>query len=1851
MSDERLLIDSDYFEGLAFGVFENASNVDSGRSALLEAYNAYTWTDPKKAKQILEYYGQALKFRDQDQSTFGEDVEKLAPVKMSDVTSMPGIETVQDAYTKWEELNNDYLNSKSLEPTYVVAKQQFLNDIKTHASAKRREANTEDSGVGENIRDTGARFLRGVTAGIEPIINSAVNIFTDGYELNDHLTELTNPERDGKFIHELAGAAGNVAGFVGAGALAKGAGVLGFSLTQAGDQVVDRYQDTMRLTGDPGKASKATAYEAASQTLQTVGEKLVFGRMASTMLGKPTGTIGNDVVRAAGIEGFSEGAGQAISNIAENVQKAQPELEDVWRGVGLNMALGAVAGGAATAGAHYFPSKNNSDTRAEEIRETGEPVTPVTKQVVGDIPQNVDTFVNDDVANLSAPAIVEENVTPAFESDDGTTYVETQPGKFIETGTLPFDYTFFLSEEDAKKVATAITSGENVVNTDQGVAIQHMDTEGNLTVEVLEPSRTPSVGAFPLNISNPRSPNSDTKVLPIKLGRRIREVSSSQSVGAAGPAKNLKEVESEYSRKIRTSSSVGFMRKVGDEGLFYRPQKSSDVDTEVVIPIVLRNGVDKLVEIMSKPDTAPELKARMRVQLHNMYTTAGLKAAAEGDTKLAAAIEAEYRSRAQLISDIGTSGGRTLAFNKGKIDIDVLTKPVRAGDLAYKDALITAGKEEGVDPLEIANSPENIEQLTSDIEKIERKISQAEVAGTPEEKAIYTVVADIENAAREKLIDDLTILENEKAILEQEVATIKKKAERSKRKAISKVEQAVASDSETLINVIESAKDIKNITAEESAKIGKEVDSLIKTAESKANSEVIAAAKEERATRETIRRSTYDVAVDKVTKAEAALDTLQQKMDVKLSKLYELESKAIEKNADPSAIRAKIDAEIDKLTRAENAAQQRIADAQENLRKVEEQLALDALENIETEDMLDELESGIEVQITPVKGGRRSIQIKTKKSGLNVNKLFSKKSQAFGSLSALAKGVNDLSNIFSQGKDAKDTTNAQIKELQDRIKANKELLAKSREADPLTAAERKKVDAATKRLEELLKEKIGATPESRIPRGKLETYKKYKNKLDEIKKGPKVESEESKAAKKELARLEAARRKAERLLEKKRLAEQKQAEAVRNESANQLRIIELEKMLEDTNLSNTERATVEAELLARKGTDEKDPVKRSDFARMWTSNLIGAPVGIAIGNLSGALEPVVATFGMSPDALRIFYKNVRAGELKYKTPLMEYYKGLFNSTAWKRGYKAAMIALTTGERVRATLTPKEVAAGRELLNASATIEYSQVIGDWVKATKDMKFDGSIGDNLLTAVFKASGIMSGTFLRVMTALEAQMSAVHDSSYDRASAAYYYNKAVDEGVSDAELAEYMYSPKKNWARAQAETAYKAKQLKSAGIPMTPKQQHLSSIERYLTYRPKQVEISAWKKANSVGLNAPAPGYIGYISHAIETNLKSMEGIPGLNKLKYLVPFTNSIAQLMGRAVDMTPFAFVGATMGKDFTNRTDFERMTMIGASITSTTAMAALAIAGLKQLEVPEDERLFDIVGNYSSDKKKRDVFTGNGGLLYSVKIGNVYIPFGETPFVLMLGGVASVLDRVRDGKEPSPETATEMMYAGSVMLMNNIKGLGSLSMLRGVSELMGAFSDAAKGEPDADIRVARTLLNTFKGFIPGATIWRTISRYTDNPVDAKKDIMSAIVEGIPGLQSMGGEPALNIFGEPMKKRHEEVYSMHRLFSTRGGDVDMRWLSDNGYTTPILSNLRFSDKIQAYAAKGDEAGAKALDYQFKRKVYQAASPELRDLVGRYRQAYSYSAYSDRVQEQLNTDWNKILAKHAAKIVTE
>jgi len=200
-------------------------------------------------------------------------------------------------------------------------------------------------------------------------------------------------------------------------------------------------------------------------------------------------------------------------------------------------------------------------------------------------------------------------------------------------------------------------------------------------------------------------------------------------------------------------------------------------------------------------------------------------------------------------------------------------------------------------------------------------------------------------------------------------------------------------------------------------------------------------------------------------------------------------------------------------------------------------------------------------------------------------------------------------------------------------------------------------------------------------------------------------------------------------------------------------------------------------------------------------------------------------------------------------------------------------------------------------------------------------------------------------------------------------------------------------------------------------------------------------------------------------------------------------------------------------------------------------------------------------------------------------------------------------------------------------------------MLRGISELSSALLGAAKSPDEKQlIAVTRSLISTVKGFVPSASVLRTISRYTDTPTDAKKDIQSALVEGIPGLQSAFGKPALNVFGEPMRKQGD-LLSLHRIFSTKADDLDIRWLVDNGYTTSGMDAIRFSEREQALTGK------KSPEYDLKHAAFMDSSVDIRDTVRSFRERYGSSAYRKAVQKALNERINAIIARNVAKRLQE
>ena len=354
-----------------------------------------------------------------------------------------------------------------------------------------------------------------------------------------------------------------------------------------------------------------------------------------------------------------------------------------------------------------------------------------------------------------------------------------------------------------------------------------------------------------------------------------------------------------------------------------------------------------------------------------------------------------------------------------------------------------------------------------------------------------------------------------------------------------------------------------------------------------------------------------------------------------------------------------------------------------------------------------------------------------------------------------------------------------------------------------------------------------------------------------------------------------------------------------------------------------------------------------------------------------------------------------------------------------------------------------------------------------------------------------------------------------------------------------------------------------------------------------------------------------------------------------VKFLAMFANSIAQFTNTKLAWTPYGFLDSFVG-----RTDFEKNFIRAQATTGT--IAGVAILSLLHAWKDEDgEPPFDVVSL-------------DDGYTYTFKVGDTYINTADTPLALWAYGIGKARDKMRKGEDPDPVLSVIAMQSSFTAAAATVSGIqNSVQMLQGISNIIDAFKAYGNENPDAPALLVRSIVSPLKGFIPGTSMLRTAARFFDNPVAARKDIMSAIVEGLPVIQSAYGLPSLNVFGEVMPAGKDDPdLNIHRIFSTKPSDIDIRWLVDNGYTTPTVSRMPLPKSVKDYANYLNEYGnaeSVEADYRLKHQAFREAAPELRELVRQYRETYGYSARNPEVQKSLNRAFNKIVAQHAITLL--
>ncbi len=1907
------------FDALAEGVFSNASSATDVKAGLIKAYDLYSWDNPDEVAASLEKYSEMADHLYKDQTAI-PNIGEAAPISFEDIVQrsyteetdedgnkvkVSNIEGDIDLYNRWEKENLEYI-ATSKAPEVLVNKRKFKDGVQEYAKQKRtetyQEAKRQRGPIGQFLTNIGESAANISAAVLKPL-ESTVNIFTDDFELTQSLTEIVDPEYANSWTGKIEAGIAQGASSVALAATAGPAALIGYQGAGATGEVVQRYQDTLEKTGDKGEARAAAGIEATSQGLQLLGERLGFGKAGEALTKGIKKELPKAIASNALIEGSTEAAGQAISNVAENIETARPMAENVGRGVVEAGVIGGIAG-AAVGGVvqaqanqqaankvelneqNTAPGTNPSTSRADELAEIGTPITPIEKQVIGPVasrPANLTEDIVDydikatDEGEINVASKVAPKYKSEYELEDGSNMARTEDGRLIRSkpdGTIEeaFDDYIYTDENTAQEIVLATATGKAKLGFDAEENPVLLSTDGNNTVLKKIPATTEgTAGQQIIGISNKVSPNKQENVTHIyPLPPKIKNVVIDRSLGAAGEQTQEMEL-TQFGKKMAQrleedpESMSPIMQQLASKGFYKTTISREEINRELERFGDFFGLTDWL---LSTPDNSvTELEAAGATAAFNQLDETSKQATASEDPDTFEKIIDVADPLLTKVDRKGTISGRALKFTDGK------TLPKIASTMkAYRNTKSAAIAEEVILEQDLSFDEINKPELIANQIQVQKNIFETtqRAADLPDAQEQEVYEEELSALEAEGQLEADTVnkeIETEIQTLEQEVIKTEKKAEKRKTKDLAVLEEKVLKDTEQLLEITADAQDIKDLTSEEIAKIEVQKQEQLKAAEDAAASELktlVADTRRQAKEKKDVVKKTLE---QKFNEAKARADKISADAQESITKLK------LKQNAADDAGKAVLEQKIEQVKEKVVKARTRQAEIKEALDQQLSEPEIDA----ETETILQQLNEGIVVS-QDVVGKKRKISIRTK-SGLDLGSLFNKLAKTgsgtAGLLGGLNSTVNNLASAFKTTGKLKESANSQIKQLESIINKNKAVLEQARKAPATSASEQKKIDAARKRLESL-KKIPAATAETALPaakRRKLDTYKQrlaaVKNRRQEKAKSP-VNAER-------LKKIQELERKQKRAEAANKRAKQKAIKAAKLEQDNQDQIEILERAINALPEGGTKREKL-AQLAARKAASTGTAIPMQQLLDgMFVNNLIGngTNLGPAAGNLA-----VWAPIRGGALALIDGYNKIKslATGKDYRSTFLPYLSELFNKANLKSGASLAKAALA-GERVGAPIEMSDLAVVRRLkfLQADNTdllnnLQTSQET-DWKKFTESINYEaidknksfseklGSSLKNKYLALVKASGQFAGPLVRLITTIEAFSASNLTSAFQAASSAYYYNKKLDSFKGEAtpaqlqELQEFKYNSAENRAKAKASAQNFANSLKAAGVELSPARQRVLEEEIFQSLPSRQVMIDAIKQVGLVNLNTPAQGFTGVVTQSVTAFITMAQGLGPIGRsLKYLVPFANSIGNMAGMAIELTPLgAGVKIFQDEQRFNRTSFEKDLAMATSILGASITGAVLSALVGQLEVPEEERFFDIIGNkYSKSPSKVQAFKNNGGLTNSIRVGNTYVPFPETSLSLIFGALGAFADRKREGLYKDDGTEESMLGALVWSGFDAADSLTRISMVKGLTDIYEAIQRGKQDPEGAGVGIGRTLINITKPMlIPGLGALRTISKYTDNPVEGWKDIKSSIVEGLPFVQSAAGMPALNMFGEPIKGLGDKLGSgLHRIYSTRAQDLDIRWLVDRQYSVPHINNIKLdTDEKEMAASYKPGINLNDLEYPARRAILKEAGPQMREIVGRYRDTYGYSARSDDVQKDITKEMTRALAEAKLKYV--
>lgn len=357
--------------------------------------------------------------------------------------------------------------------------------------------------------------------------------------------------------------------------------------------------------------------------------------------------------------------------------------------------------------------------------------------------------------------------------------------------------------------------------------------------------------------------------------------------------------------------------------------------------------------------------------------------------------------------------------------------------------------------------------------------------------------------------------------------------------------------------------------------------------------------------------------------------------------------------------------------------------------------------------------------------------------------------------------------------------------------------------------------------------------------------------------------------------------------------------------------------------------------------------------------------------------------------------------------------------------------------------------------------------------------------------------------------------------------------------------------------------------------------------------EAEISAEVKegATTLGkvaaLNADPVGFGGLI-------YKAISHFPWIIRAPAGLSFARAAINLAQNASDWLPGAglanwgrakFAASEMFAGLPERHPFRlfgldvpperRRLILGAQV----AGFGLTLAAIGLFLDGDDDDELEISGSwYGVDPKRKGQLMSQGERPLSIRIGNTWVSYRNTPFAAALAFVGNLRDKMRFrgeafDEEDTLERALNAWLLGAIY----IKDASAMSQF---AEVLGAAAYDTKDElQSANKRLASTIGNTASGFIPGVSLLREIDTITDPEVRRPAGGWEAWIRNLPfARREIGHGPAVNALGDPIEAARTP---MSRWLTDRPDDPEWEiaarlasrgvWIPVPGKTAQIVGN--------------------------------------------------------------------------------